>query len=76
MREIGLLELFVIVIETAESPRSRAAVTVTCDTTTPFFAGLVAKAGVAKARARASPHEATAENCMASDFLTSEYYQS
>jgi hypothetical protein len=73
MSEIGPLALFVMVIVTAELPRSFAAVTVTRDKMTPFLVDEAATAGVANARV--SPLHAAIDHNAASDFLTSEYYQ-
>jgi hypothetical protein len=72
--EIGPLELFTMVIDTAEFPRRLVAVTVTCDKTTSLFAGEAARAGVTDVSA--SPQHAVTDHTTASTFLTAEYYQS
>jgi hypothetical protein len=71
--EIGPLEIFSIVIETAELPLNFAAVTVTCDTTTPSPCD-VADEGVASASEGALQIPIVATKVR--NFLTSEFYQS
>lgn len=70
---MGFWEMFLIVIEMAESPRMSAAVTVTCERTTPDLAETPDDGRVG---ASASPQQPTINNATLSDFLTAEYYQS
>lgn len=74
MSEMGPLALLVMVIDTAELPPSFAAVTVTCDKTTSLLVDEAARAGVTIVSVR--PQHAAIDPSAASDFLTSEYYQS
>jgi hypothetical protein len=72
--EIAPLELFTMVIDTAEFPRRLVAVTVTCDNTTPLLGDEAARDGVTDVSAR--PQHAITDHAAASTFLTGEYYQS
>jgi hypothetical protein len=72
--EIAPLQLFTMVIDTAEFPRRPVAVTVTCDNTMLLVAGEAARAG--ETDVRASPQHAVTDHTTTSTFLTGEYYQS
>lgn len=73
--EMGPLESFVIVIDTAESPSAFAAVTVTCEITTPPLEVVAASATGAPIVNISAPQTVNDQSA-ASDFLTVEYYQS
>lgn len=75
-REIAPLDLFVMVMDTAESPRTFVAVTVTCDMTIPPLAVVAADAANGTPAASTSAPQPANDHNAVSDFLTSGYYQS